>query len=295
MTSSELKRFIQQQTHFITDLEEIMDSILEKGHVFLYDTSTISSHEKAFYQHKATLFLEHAKDIPILITDVIAKEMRLTEDLEGRYLAYLSKFDTVLYVEERDLYELLKVEYAAAQAKQKFLIASEKAFSCIQPLRESIRKARNTFQIAEKIVFDDYEAFFVNCNHKNHGEMSLLWTACVLNQILSKQTITFVGVDQDLYTYVEQCYFLVGNKQSVTNNSHMTYIISNDVLLQSYYVQQGHVDTLAILVQIYRNEQRKVIYHNRKSGIVHLVRQTEKIMNTDFVEKVISNRIQVIY
>lgn len=173
MSSSELKSFIQQQTNFITDLEEIMDSILEKGHVFLYDTSTISSHEKAFYQHKATLFLEHTKDIPILITDVIAKEMRFTEDLEGRYLAYLSKFDTVLYVEERDLYELLKVE---AQTKQKFLLAGERAFSCIQPLRESIRKAKNTFQIAEKIVFDDYEAFFVNCNHKNHGEMSLLWT-----------------------------------------------------------------------------------------------------------------------
>ncbi|MGG2092102.1 hypothetical protein AB1283_05145 [Bacillus sp. S13(2024)] len=258
MTSPELKSLIQQQTHFITDLEEIMDSILEKGHVFLYDTSTISYHKKAFYQHKATLFLEHAKDIPILITDVIAKEMRLTEDLEGLYLAYLSKFDTVLYVEERDLYELLKVEYTAAQAKQKFLIASEKAFSCIQPLRESIRKARNTFQIAEKIVFDDYEAFFVNCNHKNHGEMSL---ACILNQILSKQTITFVGIDQDLYTYVEQC----------------------------------DVDTLAILVRIYRNEERKVIYHNRKSGILHLIRQTEKITNAHFIEKIISNRIQVIY
>lgn len=68
-----------------------------------------------------------------------------------------------------------------------------------------------------------------------------------------------------------------------------------DVLLQSYYVQQGDVDTLGILVQIYRNEERKVIYHNRKSGILHLVRQTEKIVNTDFIEKIISNRIQIIY
>ncbi|MGG0240643.1 hypothetical protein [Bacillus rhizoplanae] len=54
----------------------------------------------------------------------------------------------------------------------------------------------------------------MNCNHKNHGEMSLLWTVSILNQILSKETITFVGVDQDLYTYVEQCYFLVGNMMS---------------------------------------------------------------------------------
>lgn len=76
----------------------------------------------------------------------------------------------------------------------------------------------------------------MNCNHKNHGEMSLLWTACILNQILSKQTITFVGVDQDLYTYVEQCYFLMGNKKSMLNNPQVIYIISNKVLLQSYYI-----------------------------------------------------------
>ncbi|MFD0771816.1 hypothetical protein ACFQZ1_24100 [Bacillus sp. CGMCC 1.60114] len=48
-------------------------------------------------------------------------------------------------------------------------------------------------------------------------------------------------------------------------------------------------------MQVYRNEKRKVIYHNRKSGILHLVRQTEKIVNKEFVEKTIANRIQVIY
>ncbi|MFD3448975.1 hypothetical protein ACFDTO_30875 [Microbacteriaceae bacterium 4G12] len=295
MTSPDLKSFIQQHTHFITDLEEIIDNILEKGHVFLYDTSAISSHEKAFYHHKATLFLEHVKDVPILITDVIAKEMRLTEDVEGRYLAYLSMFKTVLYAEERDLYTLLKVEYGASQAKQRFLIASEKSFSCIQPLRESIRKARNTFQIAEKIIFDDYETFFANCNHKNHGEMSLLWTACILNQILSKQMITFVGVDQDLYTYVEQCYFLIGNGKRGTNTSHVIYMMSNEVLLQSYYVQQGDTEKFIELVPIYRDEHRKVMYHHRNSGILHLVRQTEKVTNAEFIEKITSDQIQMIY
>ncbi|MEH7459851.1 hypothetical protein V7183_22365 [Bacillus sp. JJ1127] len=44
--------------------------------------------------------MNYIKDAPILIIDVIAKEMRLLEDVDQRYIKYLSRFQTVLYVEE---------------------------------------------------------------------------------------------------------------------------------------------------------------------------------------------------
>ncbi|WP_176524432.1 MULTISPECIES: hypothetical protein [Bacillus] len=114
--------------------------------------------------------MNYIKDAPILITDVIAKEMRLLEDVDQRYIKYLSRFQTVLYVEEQQLYELLKVEFTSKQAKQRFLIASDKAFSYIQPLRETVRNARESFLNAENIILDDYISFFISNNDKNHGK-----------------------------------------------------------------------------------------------------------------------------
>lgn len=289
MTSSELHKFVQQHTHFITDLEEIIDIILESQHIYVYDTSAISSHEKAFYRHGDLLFHEQVKNTPILITDVIAKEMRLIEDIEGRYMSYLSQFRTILYVQEQSLLDLLKVEYDNQNAKQNFLIACEKAFSCIQPLRDSVRKARGSFSIAENIIFDDYESFFAHHHYKNHGEMSLVWTTCIINQIRGKQTITFMGIDQDLFLYVEQCYFTGKNK---ANN---IYIMSNEALLQSNYIQHQSTENLTKCVDIYRNADRRVTYHERNSGILQLTRQCGKFTNDDFINKVCSNEIQIIY
>ncbi|EEL47943.1 MULTISPECIES: hypothetical protein [Bacillus cereus group] len=289
MTSPNLKSYIQQYTHFITDLEEIVDIIIEKQHVYFYDTSAISSHEKAYFHHNKTLFLDFIKDVPIVITDVIVREMRLLEDEDRRYLNYLLQFQTVLYVEEQQLYELLKIEFNSKQAKQKFLIACEHAFSCIQPLKESVRNARSSFANAENIIFDDYISFFVANHQKNHGEMSLLWTSCIINQLRCKLTVTFMGIDRDLFSYVESSYFL--GKKKADN----IYMISNETLLQSDYIQHQNEKIMYQLVEIYRNEKRKVIYYDKKQNILQLTRQSNKLSNDEIIAKIISNQIQIIY
>ncbi|WP_176524431.1 MULTISPECIES: hypothetical protein [Bacillus] len=58
MTSPELTNFIQLHTYFVTELEEIIDIILERQNIYFYDTSSISIHEKAYFQHNETLFFE---------------------------------------------------------------------------------------------------------------------------------------------------------------------------------------------------------------------------------------------
>ena len=289
MTSPELTNFIQLHTHFVTELEEIIDIILDRQNIYFYDTSAISIHEKAYFRHNETLFLNYIKDAPILITDVIAKEMRLLEDVDQRYIKYLSRFQTVLYVEEQQLYELLKVEFASKQAKQRFLIASDKAFSCIQPLQETVRNARESFLNAENIILDDYISFFISNNDKNHGEMSLLWASCVINQLCGKLTITFIGVDNDLFSYVEQCCLLGKNKD------YNIYIMSNETLLQIDHTQHQDSQKLQELVEIYRNEHRKVLYFDRKDGIMHLVRQSNKLSNQEIIDKITYNQIQIVY
>ncbi|EOV9527178.1 MULTISPECIES: hypothetical protein [Bacillus cereus group] len=289
MTSPTLKSFIQQHTHFITDLETIIDTIIEKQHVYLYDTSAISIHEKAYFRYDERLFLKKVQDTPVLITDVIAKEMRLIEDVEQRYMKYLQHFKTILYVEEQQLYDLLKVDFDVTGAKREFLGASEQAFTCIQPLRDTVRKARRSFQHAENIILDDYISFFVNKNDKNRGEISLLWTACVLNRLPGTFSITFIGIDHDLFSYVEQACLLGRNKD------YNVYIMSNETLLQIDYGQHQNITKLQKLTDIYRNEDRKIMYFNRNEDIMHLIRQKSKLSNQDFIKKITCNQIQVVY
>ncbi|WP_138419860.1 hypothetical protein [Aquibacillus sediminis] len=292
MNKKNLDHFIQSETNFITDIEQIVDLLYESDQVYLYDTSAISTHELAFKKYNDLLFFAYSDDFPVLVTDTIVNEMRLIEDEDYRYLTYLSKFSKVLFVKEENLVELLKIDYEVSASKSKYLIASERAFSNIQWLREKVIEAKRNFSSAEKLVYDAYSKFFEQNSNKNRGELSLLWVSVMLEHIAPKTKITFVGIDDDLYEFVARCYFSPPKFYPFSNN---IFFLSDDKLLQDTYQTTKDQALLLNLMTIYRNANRATRYHMRENGLMNLNRMREKINNDDYFSWVVDNKVEIIY
>lgn len=293
MTKHVLDQFIETETSFITDIEQIVDTIYSAERVYFYDTSAISSHEITYKKYNDLLFFTYSENAPILITETIANEMKLIEDRdECRYLTYLSKFSNVLYVKETDIINLLKVDYETQQARSKFLIASERAFSSIQWLKEKVDEARRNFAVAEQIVTSAFQTFFMQNNNEHKGEISLLWVSTIVEHIAPKTKVIFAGVDHDLYDYVERCYFTSVKKRPFLDN---IYFLSNDTLLQSYFRQSHDEKRLSELIPKYRNPDRKTRFQKRVNKVLNLNQQKEKISNEDFLDFVVRDEIEIIY
>lgn len=287
-----LDQWIQTETSFITDIEEIIDVLNEEKQVYLYDTSAISSHELAYKNHNALLFFTYTKEAPILITDTVAHEMRLLEDSEYRYLTYLSQFSKILYVKEENLIDLLKIDFELTPARSKFLVASERAFSSIQWLKERVKEAKQSFTKSEQIILSSYVSFFSENDNVNRGEISLFWLSTVLEQLPGKTKVTFVGLDHDLYDFVERCYFSTTKASAFSND--ITFL-SNDTLIQSSYRNDLNQETLAKLVSVYRKPDRKTRYFRKVNKVLNLNQQKGKMSNEEFLQLLICDEIEIIY
>lgn len=288
-----LDEFIQTTTNFITDIEEIVDIMSEANQVYLYDTSAISSHELGFFQHHDLSFLRYTEGSPLILTETILKETRILEDTENRYSTYFSKFKTVLYIKESDLLELLKVDFETTEAKQKYLIASEKAFSSIQLLKEAVKSTRKQFtQKIDVILYAAYDAFFSAAHQTNRGEISLVWLSTIIEHLPGNTRVVFMGIDSDLKDFVERCYM------SSHRHSHFAKEItlcSNETLLQSLYKMNRNQQELQRLITIYRNPQRKTYYYKKIKKVLTLIPQAEKMSNALFLNAVIQEDIEIIY
>ncbi|GGN60040.1 hypothetical protein [Oceanobacillus indicireducens] len=290
--SETLDEYIQTKTSFITDIEEVVDILYDMGSVFLYDTSAISSHELVFQQINDLTFHKYTQGFPILLTDTIAKEMRLVEDVEHRYLTYLSHFDKVLYIKEENLIDLLKTDYELGSARSKFLIASERAFRSIQRLKEQVKAAKQRFSQSEKIIYQAFDSFFQESTNANRGELSLLWVAAIIEQLPGKTTVSFVGMDHDLYDFVERSYFSTTNFSPFSND---IVLLSNDTLLQSCYRINVDKEALAKLIPIFRKPDRKTRYFRKINKVLNLNQQKEKMDNREFEQLVINDEIEILY
>ncbi|TRM10673.1 hypothetical protein FH966_02470 [Lentibacillus cibarius] len=291
MSDLALDQFIQSETSFITDTEEIVDILYEMETVYFYDNSALSPHEMAYNKHHDLLFYNYSENAPILITDTIANEMRIMEDHAYRYLSYLSNFRKVLYVKEENLIDLLKVDYEITAARRKFLIASEKAFMSIQWLKERVKESKRSFSTAEKVILCSYQSFFSENNNENRGELSLIWVSAILEQLPGNIKVNFVGIDHDLYDFVERSYFT----EKVNTFSNQIYILSNDTLLQSYYRNTTAYKALASLVPIHRFPNRKTRFHRKINKVLNLNQQKKKLTNEDFQRFLVDEEIEIIY
>lgn len=287
-----LDQLIHTETTFITDAEEIVDTISDHSSVFLYDTAAISAHEVCFSKSQDLALRSITKNSPILITETVAKEMRLVEDTEARYLKYLMNFGKILYVKEENLLDLLKVDFEVQRSRTKFLIASDRAFSSIQLLKEKVREARNHFSIAERKLFAAYEAFFASHDNRNKGELSLLWTAAIIEQLSGSTHVTFVGIDHDLYDYVERSYFISEKASPFTNS--ITYL-SNDTMIQNLYRNGMDIEALKKLIEIHRKPDRKLRYFSKINKMINPIQQKGKLTNEEFLQCLQNDAIEIIY
>ncbi|WP_106496153.1 hypothetical protein [Lentibacillus sp. Marseille-P4043] len=287
-----LDQFIQTETSFITDVEEIVDILYDMGQVFLYDTSAIYSHELTFHHHNDLTFHKYTQGFPILLTDTVAKEMRIVEDQDYRYLDYLSNFDKVLYVKEENLIDLLKLDYELGATRSKFLIASDRAFTSIQLLKEQVKVAKQHFSKSEQMIFSAFDSFFLENGNTNRGELSLLWVSTIIEQLPGKTTVTFVGMDHGLYDFVDRSYFTTRKTSPFSN---VITFLSNDTLLQSCYRNNPNQEALAKLIPIYRSPDRKTCYFRKVNKVLNLNQQKEKIGNKEFEQLVANDEIEIIY
>lgn len=287
-----LDELIQTETSFVTDIERIVDILYDMDQVFLYDTSAVFLHEFLYHYHNDLTFQKYIQGYPILLTDTIAKEMRLVEDQELRYLSYLSNFNKVLYVKEENLLDLLKVDYEVKAARTKLLIASDRAFTSIQWLKEKVKEAQQQFSKAEQLIYSAYHSFFSENNNENKGELSLLWVSTIIEQLPRKTNITFVGMDHDLYDFVERSYFSTIKTSPFSN--HITFM-SNDTFLQGLYRKNCNQDVLEKLISIYRKSDRKTRYFRKLNDVLNITQQKEKISNKKFWHLVTDQEIEIIY
>ena len=288
-----LDEFINTATNFITDIEKIVDTISEANQVYLYDTSSISSHELAFYNYQDLSFLRYAEGSPIILTDTIVNETRMIEDTENRYLTYFSNFKTILYIKEADLLKLLKIDFETIEAKKKYLIASEKAFSSIQFLKDAVKNTRKQFtQNIDEILYTTYHSFFNAAHNANRGEISLVWLSTIIEHLPGNTRVSFMGIDSDLKDFVERCYM---SNQKHSHFAKEITLCSNETLLQSLYKMDRNPQQLQQLIHIYRSPDRKTYYYKKIKNILTLIPQTEKITNEDFFKALIQEDIEIIY
>ncbi|MFC7063140.1 hypothetical protein [Halobacillus seohaensis] len=219
--------------------------------------------------------------------------MRVVEDQENRYLNYLSQFSKVLYIKEESLIDLLKVDYELDAARSKFIIASERALSSLQYLKEQVKESRQHFSKVDQLIFSAYDSFFTEKMDANRGELSLLWASAIIEQLPGNSKVTFVGMDHDLYDFVERSYFSITKASPFSNDR---YFFSNDALLYGTYRSDSNQEDFAQLISIYREPDRKSRYFKKVNKFLNINQQIkEKISNSDFQYMVTYDEIEIVY
>jgi hypothetical protein len=294
--SNELEDFIQTSGVFITDLDEITTTLLQATHVFLYDTAAISNHENVFFHHNENFLKHFIPPHPILLTDVIAKEMAIGD--KNRYSNYLSQFNKVLLIREVDFPKLLTDFYHPNELKGKFLLASEKAYADIQTIKHEIGEIRkHRFNSAESSVMDVIDSFFYAHEQKNRGELSLLWLSSVLEFLAPNLHLHFIGIDNDLYTYVHRCHLRAPLEYS--KKARDIRISSNDTFLQGIHTMNLAVPSPNLdfnkYLDLYRNPDRNIHYFEKQNGIKSHTMKKSKFDNTILKNAICTNTIEIIY
>lgn len=274
---------------FITDFDVIMDTLEKSPKAFLYDTVAISKHELAFFRNGQQLPKEFVGNHPIIITNTILDELKFNEDTEGRYSNYLKQFEKILLIDEtmfvKFFYEIyIPKQRSLAQYKESAI----RSLRTIQPLAEAISKI-HPHQAEDRIIglFNTYFS-----SGKNKGEYSLLWLSNVIRVVFPKLSITFIGIDRDLFKIVDHCYFRFENITLELQSKGEIHILSNDSMLQALIRRGQQIDSL---IDIYRDESRKALYKEINDGITARKVNEGEISNQEFLEKLKLGRIEIIY
>lgn len=274
---------------FITDFDVIMDTLEKSPKVFLYDTVAISKHELAFFRNGQHLPKEFVGNHPIIITNTILDELKFNEDTEGRYANYLKQFEQILLIDEsmfvKFFYEIyIPKQRSLAQYKESAI----RSFRTIQPLAEAINKIHPD-QVEDRIIglFNTHFS-----SGKNKGEYSLLWLSNVIRVVFPKLSITFIGIDRDLFKIVDHCYFRFENITLEIQSKGEIHILSNDSMLQALLRRGQQIESL---IDIYRDEARKTLYKEINVGITAPKVNEGAISNQEFLDKLKHGRIEIIY
>jgi hypothetical protein len=274
---------------FITNTNHIMDILDESEQIYLYDTVAISHHELVFYRNGEKILKDFInRDGPIIITDTILKETRMAEDVEHRYLSYFEALDNkIILINEKEFFNLIDGNFKPKEkAKAKFKECSKKAFQTIQSLAETCNMVSNNDPAAIIKLFG--ETFMPD--RTNKGEYSLLWLSCILKMTNPSLKINFIGVDRDLYSIVDQCYF-----QKNEQTQQGIQILSTDTIVQALYRIEANEELLNKFCWAYRKEDRKVLYQRFHKGILEKHICEDPISNEVFLELTVSNEIVVVY
>jgi hypothetical protein len=276
---------------FVTEIDDIYNILLEEELVFLYDTVAISHHEKSFYKYNENIVKEYSRHHPILLTETIFNELRIEEDTEGRYEDFLRQFPLVIVLSEEDFPKMLAKIFSSS--KHIFAKFRESAVICFQTFVD----LSNSFSRKEDIndIMTEYHDFFDG--KKNKGEYSLLWLSNILRWINPNLQIHFMGVDRDLYSIVYHCYFRHESfEKLLRRKAAKVEIMSTDSLLFGFAIQKSFSEeTLKDLCTKYREENRKLLYKEVKSGIPSHHLLDKKITNDNFVLDSLESRIIVVY
>lgn len=297
MATENVEELVRETGLFLTDIEEISDVIYNSEQVFLYDTVAISSHENVFYNHEKNLLRHFEKNIyPIIVTDTIAKEMRILEGDNERYLNYLAQFNKLLFIKEENFFDLIQLDYEKNGARAQFLVASEKAFSDIQPLKSAILEIKKSkFSTAEFSVLEEYNSFFNKYKDKNKGEISLLWLSNILGVIAPTVRVNFIGMDNDLYRYVNRCYFSYSYDPNPKKPRDIM-ISSNDTLVQAIHTMADVIqEEFSMYLNLYRNPDRAVLFFEKIDGLKSHQLKKRKFQNNDVENLILESKIEIVY
>ncbi|MGG4555161.1 hypothetical protein [Paenibacillus humicus] len=274
---------------FITDFDEIMDILDTSQSVFLYDTAAISVHELAFFRYGYQLPNEFIQYHPMIITQTIVDELRLSEDADLRYAHFFSQFNKVILIDEATFVHYFHEMYSPKQRSlSKYQGCAIRSFLTIQSLAEAIKNTPS-HQI-ETGVTDLFNTQFYN--GRNKGEYSLLWLSNLIRDIFPKLDINFIGLDRDLYRIVDHCYYRFDSITSEIRRRARVRIFSNDLMLQAR-VRKGL--PIAEIVDSYRDPARKVLYREINNGITEHTIVEGAMDNSLFIELLGLRRVEVVY
>ncbi|MED3813409.1 hypothetical protein P4573_14270 [Priestia megaterium] len=284
---------LEQSTIFVKDLEEIVDIVLNAEEIFFYDTGSIASHERIYHSSEKNLLRHYEKgQYPIIITDTILRELKLTQ----RNLEYLAQFSKLIYLREEDFFNLLNVEIETRQATGRFLNSSIKAFSDFIPLKESVSAVENISGADTEVILQ-FNSFFEEIDNKSKGEISLLWCSLIISNLSINGRMNFISKDSDLYSFVNRCYapnpYLISNKPK----PRIT-LMSNEVLIQGIHNSETiPYEEFCEYLNLYRDDvHRGVIYFNKQNNVMDYNSVVKKsFTNDELRDHIVSNQIKIIY
>ncbi|MCD1261164.1 hypothetical protein B5M42_020385 [Paenibacillus athensensis] len=265
-----------------------MDILDASPRAFLYDTVAKSRHELAFFRHGYRMPQAFTGDDVIIVSQTILDELKFNEDT-GRYREFLRQFPRIIVIDERSIIRYFYELYTPKQrAQNHYKNCTIRSFQTIQDLAHSLRQTEPGD--IEKKAFDLYLTYFAE--GKNKGEYSLLWLSVMLREIFPNLSITFIGLDRDLYHLVDNTYFRYHDLGSEIRSRHNVQILSDDSMLQALLRRGEPIDAL---VDAYRDENRKVLYKEISHGITASTITESSFNNSLFLNELKQGRIEVIY